>query len=69
MSKRATNFTTVPIDEAPTSNVNFSSHAYRPVVLVVDDEAPARRKILRLLRSEPGVQVVGEADSGESGGV
>jgi two-component system LytT family response regulator len=35
-------------------------------VLVVDDEAPARRKILRLLRSEPGVHVVGEADSGES---
>ncbi len=35
-------------------------------ILVVDDEAPARRKILRLLRSEPGVQVVGEADSGES---
>jgi two-component system LytT family response regulator len=35
-------------------------------VLVVDDEAPARRKILRLLRSEPGIEVVGEADSGES---
>jgi two-component system, LytTR family, response regulator len=35
-------------------------------VLVVDDEAPARRKILRLLRGEPGTQVVGEADSGES---
>jgi two-component system, LytTR family, response regulator len=35
-------------------------------VLVVDDEAPARRKILRLLRSEPDVQVVGEAGSGES---
>jgi two-component system, LytTR family, response regulator len=35
-------------------------------VLVVDDEAPARRKILRMLRPEPGVQVVGEADSGES---
>jgi two-component system, LytTR family, response regulator len=35
-------------------------------VLVVDDEAPARRKILRLLRSEPSVQVVAEADSGES---
>ncbi len=37
-------------------------------VLVVDDEAPARRKILRLLRAEPAssVQVVGEADSGES---
>jgi two-component system, LytTR family, response regulator len=35
-------------------------------ILVVDDEAPARRKILRLLRAEPGVQVVGEADSGES---
>jgi two-component system LytT family response regulator len=35
-------------------------------VLVVDDEAPARRKILRLLRSDTAVQVVGEADSGES---
>lgn len=37
-------------------------------VLVVDDEAPARRRILRLLRSEPPdmVQVVGEADSGEA---
>jgi two-component system, LytTR family, response regulator len=34
-------------------------------VLVVDDEAPARRKILRLLRDEAGVEVVGEADSGE----
>ena len=31
-------------------------------VLVVDDEAPARRKILRLLRQEPDLQVVGEAD-------
>jgi two-component system LytT family response regulator len=35
-------------------------------VLVVDDEAPARRKILRLLRLDPAIQVVGEADSGES---
>jgi len=35
-------------------------------VVVVDDEAPARRKILRLLRSEPDVQVVGEADNAES---
>jgi two-component system LytT family response regulator len=35
-------------------------------VLVVDDEAPARRKLLRLLRAEPGVQVVGEADGGDS---
>jgi two-component system, LytTR family, response regulator len=35
-------------------------------VLVVDDEAPARRKLLRLLRSDATVQVVGEADSGES---
>ncbi len=35
-------------------------------VLVVDDEAPARRKILRLLRQEPGVRVVAEADSGEA---
>ena len=30
-------------------------------VLVVDDEAPARRKVLRVLRQEPDVQVVGEA--------
>lgn len=35
-------------------------------VLVVDDEAPARRKILRLLRQEPDVQVVGEADGAEA---
>jgi len=34
-------------------------------VLVVDDEAPARRKVLRLLRDEEGVEVVGEADGGE----
>jgi two-component system LytT family response regulator len=35
-------------------------------VLVVDDEAPARRKILRLLRQECDVQVVGEAGGAES---
>jgi two-component system, LytTR family, response regulator len=35
-------------------------------VLVVDDEAPARRKLLRLLRDESGVEVVGEADNAES---
>ena len=35
-------------------------------VLVVDDEAPARRKILRLLRQEADVQVVGEADGAEA---
>ncbi|HEY6388251.1 MAG TPA: LytTR family DNA-binding domain-containing protein [Candidatus Acidoferrum sp.] len=35
-------------------------------VLVVDDEAPARRKILRLLRPEPDVQVVAEAGGAES---
>jgi two-component system, LytTR family, response regulator len=35
-------------------------------VLVVDDEAPARRKILRLLREEPTVEITGEADSGEA---
>jgi len=38
-------------------------------VLVVDDEAPARRKILRLLRDEPFVEVLGEADSGEAAAV
>src|SRR5882672_2698679 len=35
-------------------------------VLVVDDEAPARRKVLRLLQDEEGVEVVGEADGGET---
>jgi len=35
-------------------------------ILVVDDEAPARRKVLRFLRQESDVQVVGEADSGET---
>src|SRR6202049_4201401 len=35
-------------------------------VLVVDDEAPARRKILRLLRQEADVRVVGEAGGAES---
>ncbi len=35
-------------------------------VVVVDDEAPARRKILRLLREEPDVEVVGEAGGAES---
>ena len=35
-------------------------------VLVVDDEAPARRKILRLLRQEPDVQVVAEAGGAEA---
>ncbi len=35
-------------------------------VLIVDDEAPSRRKILRLLREESAVQIAGEADSGEA---
>jgi len=35
-------------------------------VLIVDDEAPARRKILRLLREESSVEIAGEADSGEA---
>lgn len=35
-------------------------------VLVVDDEAPARRKVLRLLREEASLEIVGEADSGEA---
>ena len=35
-------------------------------VLIVDDEAPARRKILRLLREESAVEITGEADSGEA---
>jgi len=34
--------------------------------LVVDDEAPARRRIRRLLLAEPGVAVVGECGDGDS---
>ena len=33
-------------------------------VFVTDDEAPARRKLLRFLTGEPGVLVVGEAGNG-----
>jgi two-component system LytT family response regulator len=35
-------------------------------VLVVDDESPARRKLLRLLRDESNVEIVGEADNAEA---
>ena len=35
-------------------------------VLVVDDEAPARRRIRRLLALEPGVTVIGECGDGSS---
>jgi two-component system, LytTR family, response regulator len=35
-------------------------------ILIVDDEAPARRKILRLLREDSAVEIAGEADSGEA---
>src|SRR5467141_4349414 len=35
-------------------------------VLIVDDEAPARRKILRLLRQESAVEIAAEADGGEA---
>jgi two-component system LytT family response regulator len=35
-------------------------------VIVVDDEAPARRKLLRLLRDESTFEIVGEADNAES---
>lgn len=34
-------------------------------VIVADDEAPARRKLLRLLRDESNVEVVAEADGGQ----
>ncbi|HEY8549283.1 MAG TPA: response regulator [Vicinamibacterales bacterium] len=33
-------------------------------VLIVDDEAPARRKLRRLLEAEDGVEIVGEASDG-----
>lgn len=33
-------------------------------VLIVDDEEPGRRKLRRMLEAEPGVAVVGEAESG-----
>jgi two-component system LytT family response regulator len=45
----------MPLDSSPSLRV-----------LVVDDEAPARRKLLRLLRTEAGIEVVGEAGNAES---
>jgi two-component system LytT family response regulator len=33
--------------------------------IVVDDERPARRKLLRFLAAEPGIEVVGEAANGK----
>jgi two-component system LytT family response regulator len=35
-------------------------------ILIVDDEAPARRKLRRLLEAEPGVAIAGEAADGEA---
>ncbi len=32
-------------------------------VLIVDDEAPARRKLLRLLAAEPAIEIAGQAAS------
>jgi len=40
------------------------SSDFRLRVVVTDDEAPARRKLLRFLSQEPDVTVVGEAGSG-----
>ncbi len=34
-------------------------------VLIVDDEPPARRKLIRLLKGDPRFEVVGEAENGE----
>ena len=33
--------------------------------LIVDDEAPARRRLTRLLATIEGVEIVGEAESGD----
>jgi len=33
-------------------------------VLIVDDEKPARDRLRRMLLNEPGIEIVGEADSG-----
>jgi len=35
-------------------------------ILAVDDEAPARRKLLRLLRQEQDIQILGEAENGDA---
>jgi len=34
--------------------------------VIVDDEPPSRRKLRRLLERDPQIEVVGEADSGQS---
>jgi len=54
----------VPLHTAAHISPSFRmSSQYSLRVLVVDDEAPARRKIIRLLREESAVEIAGEADS------
>jgi CheY-like chemotaxis protein len=64
MSTRATNFPTVPILEAPTKDANYSAHVYRPVVLVVDDEAVIADTLSEILARSGYTSIV--AYDGES---
>ena len=50
---------------APPESPPGSPPESRPLrVLIVDDEAPARRELLRCLQRSPGVEVIGEASDG-----
>jgi CheY-like chemotaxis protein len=64
MGKRATNFPTVPIEQAPQDDSHLSSHVYRPVVLVVDDEAVIADTLSEILVRSGYMSVV--AYDGES---
>ena len=46
------------------ATTRFATPAFVTRIFVVDDEAPARRKILRFLSQDPDVSVVGEASNG-----
>jgi two-component system LytT family response regulator len=49
------------------SKLNPRATTMRARVLIVDDEAPARRYLRQLLEAEPQVQVVGESANGAQG--
>jgi CheY-like chemotaxis protein len=64
MSKPATNFPTVPLHEAPIGDLRPGSRAYRPVVLIVDDEAVIADTLSEILVRSGYMSVV--AYDGES---
>lgn len=53
-----------PSQHSLTAVAEFMAEESTIKVLIVDDEPGARRRIMRLLKKEPGMQVIGQAASG-----